>query len=338
MLAACSKPNQIPTQEISVSHAVFICNEGNFMYGNASLTIYDKTTKQVHNQAFFSVNGFPLGDVLQSMAIIDGRGYLVVNNSGKVIVIDPATCKYIATIKGLTSPRYIQKIDDNRLYITDLYGAAIAIVNPQTLLVTGHIKAGGSTEQMVRYGDYVYVTSWSFNNKVYKVDTKTDKIVDSITVNKQPNSIVMDKNNKLWVLSDGAYKGSPYGKQDAALTRIDAATFAVEQVLEFNDKTIAPSELAINAAQDIIYYIGGNANKSNGIFRMSVADAALPTTPFIAAGSSLFYALGIAPSGEIYVSDAIDYMQRGTTFVYNTDGGIITQFKVDISPGSFCFL
>lgn len=67
----------------------------------------------------------------------------------------------------------------------------------------------------------------SYNDKdVIKVDTETDKVVDSLSVTRQPNSMVLDKNGKLWVLSDGGYAGSPYGQDQATLIRIDAHQFA----------------------------------------------------------------------------------------------------------------
>ena len=71
---------------------------------------------------------------------------------------------------------------------------------------------------------------------------------------------------------------------------------------------------------------------------MGVEDTALPAQPLIAEDSRLFYALGVNPyTDELYVSDAIDYTQRGTVFRFTPQGELVDEFKVDIIPGAFCF-
>ena len=68
--------------------ALFVVNQGNFMYGNASLSFYDPESQSFENEIFIRSNGVNLGDVAHSMTIHNGKGYLVVNNSGIIFIIE----------------------------------------------------------------------------------------------------------------------------------------------------------------------------------------------------------------------------------------------------------
>lgn len=154
---------------------LFITNEGNFMYGNASLSYYDPEKKQVENEIFFRANGFKLGDVAQSMVIRDGIGWIVVNNSGVIYAIDIDTFKEVGRIEGFTSPRYIHFLSDEKAYVTQIWDPRIYIVNPRTYEITGYIQTDmdfetGSTEQMVQYDKYVFTNCWSYQNRILVID------------------------------------------------------------------------------------------------------------------------------------------------------------------------
>jgi len=341
-VASCKKSPPTPIVEYKKSKGVFICNEGNYTYGNASLSFYDPNSKTIDNQVFYNANDFPLGDVCMSIAIKDTSGFLVINNSGKIIVLNTNTFKHIATITGLTSPRYVLIISNTKAYISDLYNTNITIFNPENFEITGSICIGNSTENMVQFGNTVFVTSWSYHNKVYKINTDTDKLTDSITVAKQPNSIVLDKNNKLWVLSDGGFPGIPGGQDTAALTKIDAATFTIEKTNKFSSSNASPTKLKINGTKDTLFFINGTwaggGSSDFGIFKMPVNAEILPDIPFIPQEDNLFYGLGIDPvTSEIYVSDAIDYLQKGIVYRFSSAGSKIDSFKTDIIPSYFGF-
>ena len=254
---------------------LFITNEGNFQYGNATLSYYDPATKKVENEVFYRANAMKLGDVAQSMTIHNDLGWIVVNNSHVVFAIDLRTFKEVGRITNLTSPRYIHFVSDEKAYVTQLWDNRIFIVNPRRYEITGYIECpgmtpgSGSTEQMVQYGQYVYVNCWSYQNRLLKIDTRTDRVVDELVVGVQPTSLVLDANDKLWTITDGGYEGSPYGYDVPALYRIDAASFRLEKQFRFREGD-APSEVQLNGTRDTLYWI----NKD--VWRMPVAAEQLP--------------------------------------------------------------
>lgn len=111
VLTGCMKWDYDLGREIAVrpevGHGLFITNEGNFQYGNATLSFYDTQTRKIDNEVFFRANDQKLGDVAQSMTMYGGLGWIVVNNSHVIFAIDPVTFKEVGRITNLTSPRYI---------------------------------------------------------------------------------------------------------------------------------------------------------------------------------------------------------------------------------------
>ena len=338
LLTSCMKweTGEEETFEASPS-GLFITNEGNFQYGNASLSFYDPATRTIENEVFYRANGMKLGDVAQSMTVHNGVGWVVVNNSHVVFAIDLNTFREVGRITNLTSPRYMHFVSADKAYITQIWDNRITVVNPRTYQITGYIECPamtmetGSTEQMVQWGDYVYVNCWSYQNRILKIDTRTDTVVDELEVGIQPTSLVIDRNGKMWTITDGGYDGSPYGYEAPSLYRIDAETFRIEREFPFALGD-APSEVQINGAGDKIYWL------NEDVWEMDVEAEWLPVRPFLEQRETIYYGLTVDPrSGEVYVADAIDYQQQGMIYRYSPTGELIDEFYVGIIPGAFCW-
>ena len=315
--------------DVADSSGLFILNEGNFMYGNASLSYYDFGSGECMNDVFMRANGAKLGDVAQSMPIHGGKGYVVVNNSGAIYVLDLSTFEVCGIIRGLVSPRYIHFVSDEQAYVTALYAARISVVDPRTNAVVGSIDTGvhKSTERMVQYGRYVFVCCWSYDDTILVVDSQTDEIVREIAVGRQPDSMVLDRNGRVGCLCGGGLSADA----QASLWRIDAETQRVDKVFYFAANR-APSELCIDGGGENLYFL------DDDVMTMPVDADALPQQPLIDNRGTIYYGLAVDPhSGDIYVADAVDYVQDGTVYRYTRAGVFVDSFRVGITPGAFCF-
>lgn len=337
-LTSCMEWEYGPTEDFDAAGSgLFICNEGNFQYSNATLSYYDPTTDQVQNEVFFRANGYRLGDVAQSMSVYGGNGWIVVNNSNVIFAIDLTTFKEIGRIENIHQARYIHFISPTKAYVTTLWDNRIFIVNPSTYEITGYITVpgmtmeSGSTEQMVSYDGYVYCTCWSYQDRILKIDPSTDCIVDELSVGLQPQSIVADRNGRLWTITDGGYDGSPTGHESPQLICIDAASMKVERRYSFKIGD-TPRALQISGGGDYLYWL------NDDVWCMDVNATHLPARPLVESYGTIFYGLAVDPAcGDIYVADAIDYQQQGIVYRFSSSGRLITQFYTGINPGAFCW-
>ncbi len=343
IIAGCAENNLHPNNSGKISKkGLFIINEGNFGSGNASLSYYEPDSFRVTNDIFLSANNIPVGDVPQSMIIKDSLAYMTVSNSGKIVIFNINDFKYSGTIGGLFVPRYMLPLNDSLMLVSDLYKKSIDIVNIHSLKIVDNIPVGGAVEQMVLHRNFIYAASWSFNDKLYKISKDEMRVIDSIATGFQPNSMVIDKHKNIWVLCDGGYPGNDAGHEKARLLGIEPASFEIISDFEFPDLSSSPTELSINSAEDTLYFIGGSwgmeGSGMNGIFRMPITDKQLPGEAFIPGDGHLFYGLGIDPANsDVYCSDAIDYLQKGMVFRFNSEGDKIDSFRAGLVPGYFAF-
>ena len=327
---------QPPVTPVSYENGIFIVNEGNFNWGNASISFINGKDYLVQNDIFQLANNKNLGDVAESMKVYNDMGFIVVNNSNSIEVVSLKDFKSIKTITGFNSPRNIEIIDSNKAYVTNMI-RDIAVIDLKSLTISKIIHFQDWTESMILYNDYLFVTSvgnYTASNaarkaKIQIIRTSDDLVVDSIMTGKEPLSILIDRKQKMWVLCTGGF--DKY--EDPTLLRIDPELKIVEKTFKFVKGTDTPSRLCINPTGDTIYYL------NKGVYQMPVNSPSLPVQPLIAADGHLFYGLGVNPgNGNLFVSDAVDYVQNGWVYQFNqSNGNLIKAFRAGRIPGSFCF-
>lgn len=333
LLFGCKKQLPIPVNieepkpfDTAISiNGVYILNEGNFGWNNASVTYYDAETKSVNENLFQTANGFTLGDVAQDIYIDGDKTYIVVNNSGKIEVVNTADFKSITTISGFNSPRYFLKVNNSTAYVSELYQNKIYIVDLTANAITGSISINGWTEQMQLLQNYVFVQNIT-QNSIYKLDASANQVIDTLQLTKGLNSIELDKNNKLWALCGGdtSVAGSLY--------RIDPNAMTIEQSFPFTGNSNFPSYLCFNGTGEEMYYVNGD------IYKINISASSLPTQSIISVGNSVVYGLAVHPnSGDIYIADAVDYVQKGTVLRHSNSGSLLHTFKTGVIPSQFVF-
>ena len=306
---------------------VLIVNEGNFGFGNGSISLYKPSNQIVNQNVFFQANSIPLGDVVQSAYQLNNKAYIIVNNSNKIEVIDIYNFNALATIAGFNSPRYFLPINNTKAYVSDLYSNSIQVVDLTNNSISSSISLSGWTEELLLHNDTVYVCDMT-NDNLLIINPANNTLIDSIKVGVQPNSIVKDQNDKLWILCDGGFN-----QTNPELIKYNPLTRTIEATFVFPNLSESPSKLNINSSGNQLYFINTN------VYKMSINDAALPSTVFITSSSNSFYGLGIDPvNEEVYVSDAIDFVQNGVIFRHTSSGALIHQFNSGIIPGDFLFV
>jgi DNA-binding beta-propeller fold protein YncE len=272
------------------------------------------------------VNKVKLGDVAQSITRIDNALWIVVNNSGKVYLCDTnLVIKY--QIKNLVSPRYACKVSKHKVYVTELYADKIWIINTLNYSLQNYIPLKGWTEELLLINDTIVAVTNCKSEFLYFINTKTDKICDSIKLTLGSCSIEKDKFGFLWV-------GCLGNKQSGfVIYQIDFYSKKIlKQWRTTNSLSFSP-RLCFNPTKDTLYWI------ENGIKRNEIMKSTYPNEVFFPTEkTSNFYGLDIDSSrNEIYVLDAKNFSQNGEMIRLKSNGEVLSRKKTGIIPnGVFC--
>ncbi len=319
---SCNDEIIIPPDSYDVSvNDVLVLNEGNFQHGNASLGIYNSTTNTYTSNVFKNSQGYPVGDVLQSVTTINGEYWLVINNSGKIIVLDSATLDFKHEIKGFTSPRYVTaSYDQRKAFVSDLYSDELYVVNTSNYSISNHIPLTGWSDQMALVASHLWVTNRE-KPYVYIVDMVAEKVIDSIAVGNNASTLIQLDNIDVALLCEGKLNSG----EASEIFFIDPKARQVAKSIAF-DKGIKPIHLRQDKGTRAIYcaYKGIHAiNPDTYTYEGKVLD--LP--------DANIYGFDIDPqTGNLFIGDAKDFVEKSEVSIYFRT----LDFKQKFTSGVIC--
>jgi hypothetical protein len=344
LILGCKKeePNPVSTTtpKGAYDNGVFITCEGAFGSGTGTVSFFNRSNSTVSNDLHQSVNALPLGNIVQSMQVHNSKGYVVVNNANKIEIVNASTFVSGGKISGLSSPRYFAGINASKAYVSQWGSGAsdvgVRVVDLNSNSAGALIPTGAGPEKMILVGNFMYVTnSGGFGNDstITIINTSSDTFVKNLTVGPNPNSIVLDKNGKIWVLCGGIVDFAvPANGTPGKLVRINPSTNTVEASFAFTSGSEHPLNLCTNKLKDKLFFLG-NLYSLGNVYSFAIGASTLPTTPIL---NRNYYGLGIDPTND-QIFTSVTNFSNGMVLRYNSNAMLLDSFQVGVIPGNFCF-
>jgi YVTN family beta-propeller protein len=331
-LVSCSDPTN-SENDVNVSlTGVFILNEGNFGASNGTLSFYDPQQKTVQNNIFQNINSRDLGDVVQSMTIIDSLGYIVVNNSATIEIISLQTWLSKGTINlSGASPRILAPVSGSKAYVSNLYSGNVLIIDPGMGSVSGTITVGTNPDAIVIAEGKAYVANhgYGWDNTISVIDTETDQVINTIFVADNPAGMDRDEFGNIHVYCSGNYVDFNDPNDDT-----DGGIYIINPI---SDTVIDSVIITGHPAGGYTNHNGKGYYMLNGvIYAYPVGNVGVAHNSLI---SGFFYDFNVnKQDGRIFALDAKDYTQAGDLKIYDSFGTLQETHTVGIIPAEVVFI
>lgn len=325
---------------------VVVVNEGAYGKGNGSLSFINRNTGQTTFDVFSLENNRSLGDVVQSYSESNGKGFVVVNNSNKVEMVDARTFKSLRTFADqMTQPRYAV-IQNNRLFVScwdnlnadfSFKNGWLTVVDLATGQVIKRISLGKGPERIMILGNELYVSN-SGDNTLSIVDLTSLNVSNQLAVGQAPNDLAVDANGKLWVLCKGK------NNEKSTLVKVNPTNKSIESTLPVGSHSQKKAgNLTLSADRKTMFFTYNFYDAADGfrykgeVYSADVnASSITAQTPLV---SKPFYGLGLDPStGILYGALAPGFSQSGYVYRYAASNrALVDSIKVEIGPNGFFF-
>lgn len=335
----------------------YLLNEGNMGSNKCTLDFYDYHTG-LYARNFYSERNpsviKELGDVGNDIAIYGSKLYVVVNCSHKVEVLDARTgirighvdipnCRYVRFHRGKA---YVSAYVGPVLIDPDAPRGAVFEVDTTSLAITRKVTVGYQPEEMEVIDDYMYVANSggyrapNYDNTVSVIQMIDFKQVEQIPVDINLHRVRQDQYKQLWVTSRGDFNSHP-SRLFVLQKRRGHNQMEVVDTLD-----VPVSDMAIHG--DSLYYFAtdwSNYTQKNTISYgiIDIRTHQVVSDNFITDGTdkdiTIPYGIAIHPlTGEIFVTDAKNYVSSGTLYCFTPDGRRKWSVRTGDIPAHITFL
>lgn len=334
MFAACRpdpKPDPDPTPQFE-KKGVFIISEGTFGSGTGSLAFYDYDDDKLIEDVFQTQNnGAFVGNIFQSMAFVNDKGFLVANNAKKIEVVNQRDFTSLGTVLGLQQPRFVAKRNETEAYVSQ-WGASgsdgqINVINTNDYTIVDSIVIGGGPEQLLVSDSKLYVPNsggWSTDSVVSVYNISDNTLVKSITVGGCPTRILKSDDGVIWVSSTGCYVAN------GAISKIenDEAT----HIYEFSHGQINAIDESPDGGMLFLIRNQFGAGSGQGVYRFDKSTSTFEGTPII---EGAYYGIGVDKTYKKLYLGLDDGSDDGKVLVYDLDASNMPTFVDTMLVGRF---
>lgn len=343
----CKAPEAEPRPYES---GAYVVNAGTTPDNNGSISFLSRSSNTVSTDIFKAANAQPLDGNVQDYTEIDGKGVILVNNSGvgkdRIEIVEAGTFKRMTTLSApnVENPRFIVKAGRNKAYVScwDTTGVPanpypkagyVLVLDLASRTVSKKISITKGAERIVVVGNEAFVGSAGGDRVITVINTDTDEIKEpGISVGVNANPIALDANGKLWA----------YVSSSNEMVRLNPVSKIEEVRFKVGNSAKTLSSVALSADGKMFYFVNSFVdpadNKRKGeTYRFSVNDTTVPGTgrAFI---NRFFNGLGVDPqTGMLYAGVSPSPRQAGYVLRYEAGGRFIDSVSAEITPTRFFF-
>lgn len=292
-----------------------------------------------------------LGDTGNDVQVYKGKVFVAVNGSHKVEIMDAYSMKRLAQV-DVPNCRFIA-FDGNCAYVTSYVAkdketlktqkGALYRIDLDTYKVTGQVTVGYQPEQLVIMDGKAYVANSGgyvagYDDTVSVVDLKSMKVEYDIKVAVNLELMLVDADGVIWVSSRGNYgdvsstlnylvkKGDKYELGGSVNVPVSSMALAGDKIYVIGS-TYTPPAWALTTTYNIVNVKTRKLESGSFITDGTESDIATAFTVTVNPGN-----------GDIYVTDAKDYVSSGTLHCYTGSGKHKWSVHTGDIPGRIAFL